>query len=412
MTRFEPLIVFRVVNPTCVKLGSCCQDDATSHRKGFSLIELLVTFFVLTLLAGIALPVTRNAIRDQRNNRATQLVTSFLESTRNQAIAGNHEMGVVFERLSTTDFGRSACIQLRQLRGVPPYTGDSAKADAVLFRDNAYANLFTPVLGNEINAARFDPIDSPLLALSARLLGGTAIQQASSPIKLGDLLELPGGRLVAIQAIYLESNIIPDLRSIVVNFQLRDPANASSPLSALGYPNRRWRETNPPQRVSYKIHRSPVISNSRSFTLPRGTAIDLNYSGFGRSGIDFSPDLSDSTVPAGDIIVLFDSRGQVSRVRLSGGLNGLPTAQLFFCVGDIDGVQGDELNVFNEERRSRANILRNNAGWIVINPASGRVSAAPMAPAVPQASITNIGDRTRDAVSQGRTLALLGDTLE
>src|SRR5690606_40029334 len=91
-------------------------------RSGFTLIEMLVTLFILMILTSIALPMTRNIIRDQRNARAAQIIQSFIESARNQAIAENREMGVIFERSSDVGFGRSACVQIRQLRGLPPYT--------------------------------------------------------------------------------------------------------------------------------------------------------------------------------------------------------------------------------------------------------------------------------------------------
>jgi hypothetical protein len=378
------------------------------RRVAFTLVEVLVTFFILTLLAGIALPVTRNVIRDQRNNRASQLVLSFLDSTRNNAIASDREMGVMFERLDPQGFGRSVCLRLRQLKGVPDYTGDSAKAEAELI----YSADF-PGAPGLVNAAKFNSLDSHLVCLSADMLA-TNVNDSASPIRPGDQLELPGGRLATIRALSRPGIVTaPDreLHPAYIHFQLNEPLDPANPGHASGFPHRPLRVTTPPHRVKYAIHRSPVISNSRTVSLPRGTAIDFNYSGFGVRGSEFMPaDLDDPSIPAAPVVVMFDSKGRISRVQ-QGNVSRPPASQLFFCLGDLDGVQADTANILNEERRTRANVLRTNATWIVLNPASGRIAAAPMAPVETQMAIAAVNP-LESAIQQARFLALVGDTLE
>ncbi len=167
--------------------------------------------------------------------------------------------------------------------------------------------------------------------------------------------------------------------------------------------------TDPRQRVSYAIHRSPLISNTRTVSLPRGTAIDLNYSGFGVRGNEFAPDLTNDAAAAAEVLVYFDGKGRVSRVQNAAGVAGPPVSQLFFCVGDLDGVRPDDL--FATERRSRANLLRPNSTWIVINPATGRTSASPFASVIPPGGdVTTL--TVSGAIELSRRLANLGDTLE
>jgi hypothetical protein len=375
------------------------------RRSAFTLVEVLVTFFILTLLAGIALPVTRNVIRDQRNNRASQLVLSFIDSTRNNAIASDREMGVMFERLDSQGFGRSVCLRLRQLKGVPAYTGDSAKAEAELIYSPA-----SPGVAGFVNAAKFYPLDSHLVCLSADLYSANALD-AAVPIRPGDQLELPGGRLVTIRNLTRPVSGGPrELDPAFIFFQLNEPVDPVNPTHASGFPHRPLRVANPPHRVKYAIHRSPVISNSRTVSLPRGTAIDFNYSGFGVRGNEFMPaDLNDPTAPSAPVVVMFDSKGRISRVQ-QGNVSRPPVSQLFFCLGDIDGVQADIPNLLNTERRTRANLLRNNATWIVMNPASGRIAAAPMTPV--DAEMTIAAPPLSSVIQQARFLALAGDTLE
>lgn len=382
-----------------------CGRRHIASATGFTLLEVLVTFFVLLILAGVALPVTRNTLRDQRNNRAAQIVTSFIDLTRNHAIAYERDMGVVFERLEPEGFGRSACLRLRQVRGVPIYTGESAKAMATLVN-------VAGTVGGPINAADFNPIESQLLALSAdMILAGNA---ADAPIRLGDRLELPGGRIVTILDIArVGTATVNELRTVRVTFNLREPSNLPAPLtSTYTHPGRASRSTNPPQRVRYAIHRAPVLTNTASVSLPRGTAIDLNYSGFGVRGSEFMPNLNDASVVAGSVIVLFDSAGRVSRVNTGVGDVGPPVSQLFFCIGDLDGVQSAAADLLNQERRSRANVLRTNASWLVLNPATGRTFAAPLAPVGLTAMTGGIAEQTTQAIEQARFLANLGDTLD
>jgi len=374
--------------------------------KGFTLLEVLVTLFILMIMAGVALPVTRNTLRDQRNNRAAQIVTSFIDVTRNQAIAYERDMGVVFERLEPTGFGRSACIRLRQVRGVPIYTGESSKAMATLV--NAAGTV-----GGPINAADFNPIESQLLALSADMIFAGNADDA--PIRPADRLELPGGRIVTILSIarVVGTAMVDELRTVRVTFNLREPSNLPAPLtSTYTHPGRASRSTNPPQRVRYAVHRAPVLTNTVSVSLPRGTVIDLNYSGLGVRGSEFMPDLTNTTAVAGPVIVLFDASGRVSRVNNGFGVAGPPVSQVFFCVGDLDGVQSDAANLLNQDRRTRANVLRTNASWLVINAASGRTVAAPLSPVAPTTLVGNIAQQTTQAIEQARLLANLGDTLD
>lgn len=377
-------------------------------KTGFTLLEVLITLLILLIMAGVALPVTRNTLRDQRNNRAAQIVTSFIDLTRNQAIAHERDMGVVFERLEPSGFGRSACVRLRQVRGVPIYTGESAKAMAILVNAGG-------TVGGPINAAEFNPIESQLLALSANMISAGNVSDA--PIRPGDRLELPGGRIVSILQIQRLGpelgNAFDELRTVRVTFNLREPSNLPAPLtSTYTHPGRLSRSTNPPQRVRYAVHRAPVLTNTVSVSLPRGTVIDLNYSGFGIRGSEFMPDLTDAAATAGPVIVHFDSAGRVSRVGNGFGVAGPPVSQVFFCVGDLDGVQSDAANLLNQDRRTRANVLRNNASWLVLNPATGRTVAAPVSP-VTTASLTgDIVQQTTQAIAQARLFANLGDTLD
>ncbi len=188
-------------------------------RAAFTLIEILVTLFIMMILASVALPMTRNLIKDQRNVRATQIVLSFIDATRNQAIAENREMGLIFDRFEATGFGRSASLRIRQMRGLPAYTGETAKAKAIL--DHHALGSVSVTATDEVNAARFDPIENQLLLLSADILRAALtdpnVDASTAPIRTGDRMELPGGRVVRIEGITRVDPTDP-LSEIIVGF--------------------------------------------------------------------------------------------------------------------------------------------------------------------------------------------------
>jgi len=376
--------------------------------RAFTLIEVLVSLFIMMVLASIALPMTRNIIRDQRNARASQILLSFIESTRNQAIAENREMGVIFNRLGTDDFGRSASVEVRQLRGLPTYTGETSNARATLVHivDEDYPDVAPTVPAGMVNAARFDVLESPLVLLSYQILADSGRDNSTAPIQSGQHIELPGGQLATIVKFARAAPGGP-LSDVIVGLDIYQPVDIATG-SGRNNPHG-LKVTNPPQRVPYAIHRTPVVSNARSVSLPRGAAIDFNYSGFGVRGNEFSA--ANSDVP---ISVFFDSQGRVSRVGYRGAIGYVPpVSPLFFCVGDFDGIQPDDL--LNPSGRNRANIFRPNSTWIVLNPASGRVTASPFNAVTPPDaafSAEQLEAYVPVAIEQARLLAKLGDTLE
>src|SRR5690606_35224112 len=132
---------------------------------------------------------------------------------------------------SDVGFGRSACVQIRQLRGLPPYTGETSKARAVLIN-----HAFGPPVGSgEVNAASFNPIESQLLLLSAEILADASRANSTAPIRTGDRLELPGGRLVTILTITREPPLGP-LSPIIVGFDPHEPLDLATPITGRAHP--------------------------------------------------------------------------------------------------------------------------------------------------------------------------------
>ncbi|HBJ34929.1 MAG TPA: protein containing Prepilin-type cleavage/methylation, partial [Planctomycetaceae bacterium] len=215
-----------------------------------------------------------------------------------------------------------------------------------------------------------------------------------------DRIELPGGKLVTI----LQIDIDPmDSTKVRVRFDLREPSDSSSTLI---YPRGARRELSPQQSVKYRIHRSPIRSNTAPLTLPKGIAIDFNYSGVGLTGSQFS-----NAAGTNNIAVIFGPDGRVSRYIDSAGRQHIPAGQLFFCLGDLAGVRPDD--IYANAGRDRANINREKSTWIVINNQTGRTFTAPMT-SVSGGTLTIAASAAKLAqtLREARFLASLSDKVE
>lgn len=383
--------------------GLLNRDSSTLQRprKAFTLVELLVVLVIFLILVAIALPIVKGLISDQKATRTAQNIEAFLNSARSRAIAEGRTVGVRFERLGNANYARSTSLRLRQLVGVPAYSGDAADATAVLS-------------GTPVNTASFNTSDSPLLYLSSQILNdGDDSNDYLAPIQIGDMLELPGGRSVPITVIGVVTG-----STVPVSFQLRE--NQEIDVGGTIYNTSKfplWASSSAVGgKMKYRIHRSPMPSTSTVMSLPQGMAVDLNYSGVGISNSEFAPAAS------GDVIavdILFNASGSVSHViHDTDHGREFPNGLIYFCVGEIDGVASLESGAlddpFSQNNTLTTNIMNTDSLWVVINPASGRVTTVPMAIVAPLVGPTST-DPT-DAVYQAkveaaRYFATLSDTV-
>lgn len=406
-------------------------------RCAFTLIELLVVTGIFLVLVAVALPVTKGLLVENKATRASQSLAAFIEVARNRAIIEGRTFGVRIERVGNgsdpgdVDADRSTAIQFRHLSGMPPYSGDAADA-SVLLRSSGGAN--------PIDSGIFFNRDCPLLFLSAALLAsGDSEKIARSPIKIGDLIELPGGHVAPIASIQafnspgFASDATLPASSVLVRFDMNDPLRdnvggivQSGGVNVSRFPTAFRPPTGTGDRVPFKIQRSPIPSTNSVFELPRGLAIDLNHSGIGLTENDFAPPSDPNIAPPLTIDILFNFDGSVSQVTL-GNQRVYPQSAIYLCLGRIDGIAdvigstpADRESLFAAERSFTSNLVDEDTSWIVINPWIGRVttvrngsvSSVPNDPTNPFPTVVSDITLFNNALREARLFTTFSDTSE
>ena len=386
--------------------------------RGFTLIEILIVMAIFSVLAAVALPTVRKLVSDQKGANTARSISAFIDLARRRAVAEGRPMGILIERLDATgqafplNVGQSASIRIRQTLGVPAYSGEAADAVATLQSDDAWpavGSAMRPNTGDEdpikgVDTAVFDASDNQLLLLAAQLYENG--EQASSPIKVGDPIEFPGGRIASIQSITRDTTSGP----VRIHFDLTENRDfdSSRTYATQSFPNAE-RTFGSGQSVKYKVHRRPSRSSTAPLELPRGMAIDMNYSGMGAFGNEFAA----STMSGSNIQIIFGADGRVTTVNNSSGGFVAPVGLIFLCLGTTDGLRPDSL--LSKDDKAPANLNDLDSVWVVINPNTGRVVSSPNASVstTSSAAITTPSDGlVGTAINEARTFAFLSDTID
>lgn len=404
------------------------------RRDAFTLVEVLVVAFILLLLAGIALPAVRDALKDGKRSQGARQVVAFLNEARSRAIATGDSVGVVLVRFGEdSEYSRSFSNEMFLTNSVPPYSGETPGALAYLHHDLNLSNNeinAPPGSPSTINAAFFPASECPLLFLSAENLGASP-----SPIRRLDKLELQGGRTVTIRRMVQipagqnglglgdGTQVIFDSREPQLDERSAAAAQAAGITATRTFPSS-LKTTTGQNGVRFRIHRQPMVSNAGSLSMLRGMAVDLNFSGIGKDGIQFSQFVSNpgASEAAGQVDIVFAPDGSVSHLQYGINVSGTvqssreqPNGKIYLCVGETDGIQPQD--VFSTDDRDPSNLMNLETVWVAIHPSTGFITASPaasvsqptFASATPSAS--EIRNAVRATCRQSRAFAIQADSL-
>ena len=374
--------------------------SAEERVKGFTLVELLIVMAILVVLAAVTLPTIRGLLVGQKTSEAARLVKSFVESAKARAQATGRPVAVIVDRSRYDGSGGLApinmCTRLSMGEVFPAYTGDWAGASGTLLD-------LVATEAHEIGFA--DTLDIPLSSVASLIDVSQNPPVATSMVQVGDLIEIGSRREKFF--IVAEPTVVTDSSgNSFVRIQFNNPSTttANLPMQQGALPVATSVLTN----VQFRIYRRPNKSLSGGISLPRGTCIDLHFSGFGQSGRQFSSDIlhnptnlnNPPTYPPpfpptttsensnyGPIYLVFSPTGLVSAWYFQNRefshaeptiQRGYPSGLIHLLVGGTDQVSESPLLAgaasMVDTEDFKTNIMDSNNSWVTINPYTGGIS--------------------------------------
>ncbi|GAB5402500.1 MAG: hypothetical protein Aurels2KO_07310 [Aureliella sp.] len=368
--------------------------STTTPRRGFTVIELLVVMGIIVIVAAVTLPTLKTLLSGRKIAEAANIVSSYAASAKSRAIATGRPVALILDRTRYDGEAglalNNVCTRISIGDVFPAYTGDWAGAEGTLVDEVA-------IDAHEVGFA--DAIDVPL-AQAATLID-PATRVSTGMVQDGDLIEIGTSR----EKFFIASNQLgPAIELLtggptpVVRIRFNNPsettggvpmqegAMAASYLAAGA-------------QHSFRIFRRPSKSLAGGVSLPRGTCIDLNFSGFGPSGRDFSsdaiqpiggaspppyPDIANSNY--GPIYLVFSPDGQVSSWYVQNRefnyasptlQRGFPRGLIHLLVGSMDKlVDSPRLNptlAISDNEELQTNLMDGENNWVTVNPYTGGI---------------------------------------
>lgn len=364
--------------------------STTNRRHGFTLVELLVVMGIIVIVAAVTLPTLKTLLSGRKIAEAANILSSYAGSAKSRAIATGRPVALILDRTRYDADGGLAlnnmCTRISIGDVFPAYTGDWAGAQGDLLD-------LVAVQPHEIGFA--DAIRIPL-AQVATLIDPTT-NRSTGMVQDGDLIEIGSSRqkfFIAspsptVPAIEFESSTA----SVIIHFN--NPSETTTSVAmhegALATAN-----LTPGAQYGFRIYRRPSKSLAGGISLPRGTCIDLNFSGFGPTGREFSsdyiqplgasappyPDASNSNY--GPIYIVFSPDGQVSAWYIQNRQfnyaspslqRGYPPGLIHLLIGATDQlVDSPRLNpalALSGNEELTTNLMDAENSWVTINPFTG-----------------------------------------
>jgi prepilin-type N-terminal cleavage/methylation domain-containing protein len=316
------------------------------HRRGMSLVELLVVVAILGMLAVTVLPNLSNSAESRRGREAARTVSSFVAKAQSRSLGRREWSGLALRATGTGGYAASDFF----LADVPAvYRGDTVDATVTV------TDIGSGVLRNAA------PVPSnALLALP------------NTGIDAGDVVRFDG-----------RGPLFELIEAKAGGFSFKFQGADGKAVDDLGYTdhNTPWPALSP-VRHAFEIFRKPVPSGS-PLSLAGGRVVDLYWSGIGPpqvNGITNTYQLLGQFGPVSTVSILFDGTGRL-RQALVGSTRMIVTGPLFLLVGRADRAgQSAVVPIAGSDDSIGANWQYPDSFWVGIDPLSGVVKVAECAP--------------------------------
>jgi len=340
-----------------------------ASRGGYTLTELLVVVTILVMLVATALPVARKVMEGNRTREASRMLQAYFAMAKARAVQTGRPCGLFFpfpspplgvNDPSTSSWGPTQFSQYWPVRHVtqvflaeipPPYAGSTTQTAATVV---------------QVGSAHY-------LALLTN-------RSATTP----DPTEMT----------YLQSLLNPHGEVFLVRFDYKEPWYRftydptgtfpsvfiyGGPVAGLNTPPG-YGSTSIRGGYPFQVLRAPrPVGNA--LELPRGTCIDMTYSGIGATGSSFLRGVTIGSMAAG-LTVLFTPQGGVDTMYINGVPSTPPESSLFFLVGKTEkaGDPHDPTNPISGPWRpsvfanpDESNLADPDSLWVVVSRGNGQV---------------------------------------
>ena len=329
--------------------------------SGFTLMEMLIVVSIIILLLVVTLPRVKYALDESKVRESSRQLNSYMSLAKSRAASTGRPCGLFLlsERLGDplATPGVFQCTQLYLAEVPPPYSGDVLEARAIVINDpngpgNPPARPLLPqqYAANGAELVRWR-IETYVPATNAASLPLLVTVNEPFAIRFDHKGPLFPAYLANDGYVYITGPIVPP--------QANGLYNAT---------------TNPYAGYQYEIIRAPRRIGA-PLALPRGTTVDLTYSGFGNSGANFYS-------ANNYVLVMFAPDGRVNNVTYQTwnsssssyvAISDEAPGTVHFLVGRPEKV-GLALN--------QSNLWDQNALWVSVGRLTGSVVTTENAPEV------------------------------
>ena len=329
-------------NEKIVKKGgssSTINYSLLSIHSGMTLVELLAVVSIMVLLVAVSVPMFKPMLASQKTSGGAQTVSMALQRARMRSMMEEQDKswGVEFERFNEGNESQVS-IRMRLVKNANP----------LATTDNSYR---VKVQNGEIEFYGFNTTSRLWVAQGVGVFPPNWEEnvKADSQIQFGRQ-----GRFYTLAS----PGSPTDFPKLAAPFDsLNHPVELPPP------------DDHPP--VEFLVRRPPRPMLIPPIIMPRGTVVDLNWSGLGKNGSEF-----DSST-TGSVVIMFSRDGSVARVIQDGAWPGtVPRYPIHLCIGEWDRRMINSTDTWAEDGRN--NIQMPSNFWVTIHSRTGSVRIAEM----------------------------------